>query len=302
MQIDLRRKVRHVEAEVTVAQRIKRIESIHRKLVYKDTMRLVQMQDIGGCRAVLSSINSLQNMRDRYDKSIFAHTLHKVNDYMNEPKPDGYRSLRLVYSFKGKDKTACYDGLRIEVQLRTELQHAWATAVETVDLFTKQAIKSNRGERDWRRFFALMSAAIASIEGCVTVEGTPQNRDEPVSEIRELSDLLRVKNTLGAYKATLEGVRDMREYKFFVLRLDIKNQNVRLQSFGPKQSRTANLWRDRIESELVEEDDVQVVLLSVDSLSALYRAYPNYFADTSRFVSLLDQAVKGDFPRPICPA
>jgi hypothetical protein len=40
-----------------------------------------------------------------------------------------------------------------EIQLRSRLQHAWATTVETVDTFTRQAIKTGGGKAEWRRFF-----------------------------------------------------------------------------------------------------------------------------------------------------
>jgi hypothetical protein len=38
---------------------------------------------------------------------------------------------------------------------------------------------------------------------------------------------------------------------------------------------------------------LDVVLVSVDSLSSLERAYPNYFADTRVFVELMSQALAG---------
>jgi hypothetical protein len=38
---------------------------------------------------------------------------------------------------------------------------------------------------------------------------------------------------------------------------------------------------------------MDAVLVSVDSLAALPRAYPNYFADTRVFMELLSQALSG---------
>jgi hypothetical protein len=38
---------------------------------------------------------------------------------------------------------------------------------------------------------------------------------------------------------------------------------------------------------------IDAVLVSVDSLAALQRTYPNYFADTGTFVQLLSQALSG---------
>ena len=50
-QITLRTRARRIEHDVIIAQREKRLDSIHRKLVTKSTMRMTQMQDIAGCRA-----------------------------------------------------------------------------------------------------------------------------------------------------------------------------------------------------------------------------------------------------------
>jgi hypothetical protein len=38
-----------------------------------------------------------------------------------------------------------YNDLKIEMQLRSQYQHAWATAVETVGTFIGQALKSSIG-------------------------------------------------------------------------------------------------------------------------------------------------------------
>jgi hypothetical protein len=69
------------------------------------------------------------------------------------------------------------------------LQHAWATAVETAQLFTGQALKSKvkNATEDWLRFFALSSSLFALREKSPTVPGAPDNRDETVTELREIT-------------------------------------------------------------------------------------------------------------------
>ncbi len=52
----------------------------------------------------------------------------------------------------------------VEVQIRSKIQHAWATAVEIVDTFTNQALKSNNGSKEWIEFFRCTSAEFASLE------------------------------------------------------------------------------------------------------------------------------------------
>jgi putative GTP pyrophosphokinase len=89
------------------------------------------MQDIGGLRIVLRELDYVYKMRDSILDSKFLHKLIRQDDYIKNPKKSGYRSLHLVYKYKNKYRTD-YDGLQVEIQLRTELQHIWATAVETM--------------------------------------------------------------------------------------------------------------------------------------------------------------------------
>src|SRR5438270_11039884 len=83
-----------------------------------------------------------------------------------------------------------YNGLRIEIQLRSRLQLAWATAVETVSTFTGQALKSNIGDDAWKRFFALMGSSIARREGTSIIPNTPESRNELRRELRDCSQQL----------------------------------------------------------------------------------------------------------------
>jgi ppGpp synthetase/RelA/SpoT-type nucleotidyltranferase len=76
-----------------------------------------------------------------------------VDDYILSPKNSGYRSVHLLYKYNSDKKApSIYNGLFIEVKIRSRLQHAWATAVETVVTFLQQALKSSQGEEEWLRF------------------------------------------------------------------------------------------------------------------------------------------------------
>jgi hypothetical protein len=197
-QITLRNRARKFERAVTVAQRAKRLDSIHRKLLSKKTMRLTQMQDIAGCRAIFTRLPHVYKLVEFYKKADFDHNFRNEKDYISNPKPDGYRSYHLVYEYVGTDNTTEYNGLRVEVQVRTQMQHSWATAVEAVGLFTRQALKSNQGDEDWLRFFALMSSAIAAVERTPCVPGTPDAKAELVDQINILANKLRAKDMLKA--------------------------------------------------------------------------------------------------------
>src|SRR6185436_9568690 len=56
LQVNLRYAASQVDNDPTVAQRIKRLPSIRHKLERIPGMKLSRMQDLGGCRAVVSDV------------------------------------------------------------------------------------------------------------------------------------------------------------------------------------------------------------------------------------------------------
>src|ERR1035437_8570998 len=146
------------------AKRLKRSVSIGKKLNRWSTMKLRTMQDIGGGRAIVSNRKKLYQIF-RELKSLkgfkWKDGKHRVKDYIESPKEDGYRSVHIIGTFKGE--TAVHR--RIEIQLRTYIQHYWATALEIVELFTHQALKSNQGDIQWLNFFKDVGEHFAQMDG-----------------------------------------------------------------------------------------------------------------------------------------
>ena len=59
----LRNRTLRVDFTALTAQRLKRLNSNLRKLRWRDTMQMSQMQDVGGCRAVVSNLTRLMALR-----------------------------------------------------------------------------------------------------------------------------------------------------------------------------------------------------------------------------------------------
>src|SRR5690606_31823478 len=112
------------------AARPKRMASIRRKLA-TTTLHLDQIQDIAGCRAVLDNIEGAHKLVASIREQ-FPHHIRREFPYIEKPKKDGYRSHHFALDFTPNGKC---DGRRVELQIRTRLQHSWATAVEAVGLF-----------------------------------------------------------------------------------------------------------------------------------------------------------------------
>lgn len=282
-------RAKKIDKQSLIAQRIKRIRAIAVKLRRNPNMKLSKMHDIGGCRAVMRSVGQAEELVAYYEKATAKNKFRggefvKKYDYIGSPKADGYRGLHLVYKYRSESEALkMFNGLRIEIQIRSKLQHAWATAVETVDAFTGQALKSNFGEESWKRFFALVSSAFARIEKRPVVEGTPA---DPVEQNRQLK-------LHGEQITLLEGLRTATEQiekesgYFFLLELNARERTIRTARF--QQDHLAEAQDKYLEVEKANKDkpEVQTVLVSVDSVEHLRKAYPNYFLDISEFVSVL---------------
>ena len=295
-QVGLRKNCRRFDPDALIAQRIKRLYSIWHKLDRFPSMKLSQVQDVGGCRAILGNVQNVIDVHQYYaKKSAIKHALASVDDYVNNPKDSGYRGVHLVYRyFSDKRQKRAYNGLKIEIQLRSKYQHAWATAVETVGMFSGQALKSSLGSQEWQRFFALMGGAIALREGKPPVPSMPSNRRALMSELRDHAHSLRVEDRLKGYGDAVRLLtKDSLGAHYFLLQLDPESGTLQVTGFGASQAQEAASKYSDAEQEVKQKPGTDAVLVSVESINALAKAYPNYFADTRLFAELLNQALAG---------
>lgn len=289
-QVTLRGRAHRVDPDALTAQRLKRAPSMLAKLKRFPGMNLDRMQDIGGCRAIVSELGALEELTYQYQNSRSRHELVGQKDYVREPKDDGYRGIHLVYRYAGRGASAAYDGLRIEIQLRTKIQHAWATAVETVGLFQGEAFKAGEGNARWLEFFRLASEAFASLEIA------PWPADRPLEEIQEeLMPLvleLDVLRRLRGYSETLERAEVDGIANSYLLELDLQADRLQVRSFMKNEGERARAAYVEAEARMGASGDV--VLVAVSDAAALQRAFPNYFADTRLFLDTLRTALEWD--------
>jgi ppGpp synthetase/RelA/SpoT-type nucleotidyltranferase len=119
------------------SQRIKRMPTILEKIKSGTYTDLSSMQDLGGCRAIVSDISSVRKLYEKLQRtpaSEFTQIVKSQRDYITSPKPSGYRSMHMVVSIDQQDENGTPSPLNIEIQCRTRTMHLWATAVEAYDL------------------------------------------------------------------------------------------------------------------------------------------------------------------------
>ena len=273
-----------------MAQRLKRLASVEAKLRRFPWMKVSRMQDLGGCRAILPSVREVRALVETCRQGHEEHELVKESDYLGQPKGNGYRSVHRVYRYRSRaGRNAAWNGHRIEIQIRSRLQHAWATAVETVDALTGTRLKTSGPANGlWDSFFALMGSVFAIEEGCPPVPETPATRSELRDEVRDLVRALDVEGALFGLGSTIQNVRLPADAAWFLMSLDTAGRKVSIRSYGQRQFPAAQAEYLRLEAEYEGRPGFQACLLSTESARALRRAYPNYFLDVSAFSESLN--------------
>jgi len=274
--------------DIIVAERLKRLDSVIKKLKRQPTMSLWSMQDLGGCRFIVPSIREVFFFAEKYKRSRIRHKFINEYDYISKPKASGYRSLHLVFEYHSDKNDKYNKNMLIELQFRTHLQHLWATAVETMGLFTKQALKAGEGDSDIKRFFTLVSSLLALEEQKPLVPNTPNNIDEILEEIKELDVKNHFVDMLSAIRVAVESKNgtDLKRQGYYILILNYSKRLLRIKFFMPSQSEEANETYTQIERNRAESQ-IDAVLVSVSSFQILKAAYPNYFSDIGEFVEIL---------------
>ena len=287
-----------VPGDAWVAQRFKRLSSIEAKLRRFGSMKLARMQDIGGCRAVLPTAPDVFAAADAYASRLLRHAVAHVHDYIAKPKASGYRGIHLVSRFRAAhEDEAVYDGMRIEIQLRSRLQHIWATTVETVAIFSGQALKSSVGDADWLRLFALMGTEIARAEGLPTVPETPVEMTVLRNELAALARAVEAMPRLQRYRETLrvlEGhLRNGRAEYFHIVVESVPDgtARVRWNEYAADERDEAVRAFEDVEAATDHFPGTDTVLVRVSSVDALRDAYPSYFADARAFSERLKTVI-----------
>lgn len=281
------------------AARLKRMPAIQRKLRrmqdHGKPMFLNQLQDLGGCRAIMSTMDDVRSLVALM-KERSRHEYRGENDYIEASKDDGYRCHHLKYAFKGRGDSTIHDGRRVEVQIRTVLQHAWATAIEAVGLFRGENLKGSDGSLEWLTLFQLMSAEFAEAERCDSPSGS-LSREARMQGIKDLEAQLDALNTLESLSHASDwsqtAILPSRKPTHYLLHYNRERKTVEVSHyFKPLYAVAAYDEAEKI-ADRQGVDSSNVVLVEVDKIDNLRLSYPNYFGDVQLFKEQLRLVVKG---------
>lgn len=292
MRRELGRLSRSVCEDALTAGRLKRMNSIRMKLRSSGT-KFERMQDLGGCRAILNTPAAVRGVVEQYRTGNSRHELIRDVDYIANPRASGYRSHHFVMRYRARNEgEAQFDGLQIELQVRTKNQHAWATAVEAIGLITGFDLKHENGDQRWVRFFDAMSAEMAEREGCPVVERW-SDRSLRRDAIKALASELNVSRQLEQCAHAVQALQHRvgEKSRYYTMRFDPQTRTVSIRGYTAPDSgaKSAALQESQFST-------MDSVLVDVDRADNLRKAYPNYFLDVGLFNRHISRVVKGYDP------
>lgn len=275
------------------SKRLKRMTSIQYKLDLNPEMGLGGMQDIGGLRFVLPDVATLSKAFDLVKQFLPNNfSIYKINDYVNDrPKPSGYRSIHIVYEYSSEDQR--YDGLRIELQIRTKLQHNWATAVETAGLITNTSLKSSQGDDNWLLFFKVVSCLMSIKEQKPMIaEYENYSMENLMHRCYQMDGKYKYTDALRALRVTINAVEEKKYMNdLYLVIINFDDSHVYVKGYDESELETA-FEKYASEEKTAIDGKKAVVLVSVDNIRNLKEAYPSYFLDTSEFINVLENIRK----------
>ena len=287
------------------ASRNKRIETIISKLCRPKKPKLDRIHDIAGTRIIFENIKSLEDYIDILENTELVNFKEKINEdknrynYIKNPKSDGYRSIHKVFYYSSNipystlnEKRFNLENKKIELQLRTRLQHIWATTVEIYDIINKSNIKTgthNKLETKEGLFFKKCSLVFEGIESN-DVEKIKIN----INEIFRDKDLVEIYNRLKGIKniKNIQLPKTLGSDEVFILITDLNKGKTTFFTTDPIEKNDKqdtfliNASYRRLEEKNTKGEYI-LLLLTLGDIKKLKNVYPNYFLNTNEFISIL---------------
>ena len=273
------------DKEVAVAQRHKRKRTVFDKLQRLPSMSLSRMDDVAGCRLIFKSIKDLYAFRRHFHDARFRHKRrHALDsdkyDYIKAPKPTGYRGVHDIYEYDvnstvGRPLT----GLFVEIQYRTLVQHAWATAVEVIGFTTVSQPKFQQGDKRLEHAMALASEILAR------AHEDEKGSFPEIEDRRLVAQFLELEKEVGLLKmlrALNASDRKVSKNKNTIL-IFADGKALEVKSYRDSTDALRSLFE--LENQFPERD---IVLVRADTSEEVRLAFKNYFSDAKDFIRLIE--------------
>ena len=248
----------------------------------RESIRLSQVQDIAGCRVIVADI-----LAQDHTVAILRETFQEVRvmDRRTNPSYD-YRAVHVIVET---------EGLSMEVQVRSSLQHLWAELSERLSDVVDSNIKYGGGDQKVRTHLARMSRQVANLEEFETELESLRNELDPdeirrVEHVRQRMALMKasIAETLRNQISSVEELKGSIQMIFLIEYYRPEGRIVTFKTFDQSERSRAEQLRLEIELDLNRKKiDHEVVLLEAADENALRKTHRRYFEDISQIAKSL---------------
>lgn len=262
-----------------IAQRLKRKPQILRKL-NRFSVRLTQLQDIGGCRIIVDSNSDVDELYSyisgKLKESAFA-TILRVTDYREKGRDDtGYRALHVILSVSGR---------MLELQIRSQIQHYWSESIERTSVIYGHRLKEKEGDSCVIDYFKEFSNALHEIE---IYKRLAAKQEIIIQEKRELAEAvisMAIKSGHLSGFVNQSVIRSMASaenshnatFNNWILVFDWTDGNFVTWEMVSRDPQAAVDCYLRYESEFPEDERKEVVMIGTSSIETVQHTHSHYF-------------------------
>lgn len=262
-----------------IAQRLKRRPQILRKL-NRFSVRLTQLQDIGGCRIIVENNDVVNNLLDFIETKLIRSKYFKINkktDYREKGRDDsGYRAVHLIVE---------RNGFSLEVQLRSRIQHYWAESIERTSVIYGYRLKEQEGDKIVLNYFKLISNVFYEIEMGrkpafkITNElNNFRNEAEKIIKSRDVKNVLESKVNDKYLKAMIAKESKQRgKFHNWMLIFNWNTGNFENWSLIERDIEKANNIYIDNEKRFPAQNGYEVVMIGSSDASTIQHTHSHYF-------------------------
>jgi hypothetical protein len=207
-------------------------------------------------------------------------------DYIKKPKSTGYRGVHDVYSYDvNSDAGRPLKGLSVEIQYRTLVQHAWATAVEVIGFITESQPKFQKGDSRYELAMALSSEILARNSEHNVGPFPAKSDNDLVVEFERLDREIGLMKLLKGLKVAGPEVAVTTKRNTIL----VYSPDGTLSTLSFRDARTALFVLFDMEK---SNPGADIVLVKADKSEDVRLAFKNYFSDAGDFIEQIEKGCK----------